>query len=78
MTKGGFPLSRNFSVRTYANKIKAIYEMPRVNVLKLNFAQLLRLRVALPLIPYTFVGFTLEYNVSVFGTYFECEGVKCT
>ena len=62
MTKGGFTLSRIFSVRTHVNftrvnKIEAMCERPRVNV-KVEL-QLLRLRVTL----HAFVGFTLELQV---------------
>ena len=31
-TEGGFPLSRNFSVRTRVKKIEAMYERPRIHV----------------------------------------------
>ena len=53
--QGGFPLSRNFYVRTRVkltcvNKIEAMYEEPRVN-LKLNLARLLRLRATLHTLP---------------------------
>ena len=65
MTKGGFPLSLNFSVRrhinfTRVNKIEAMCERPRVNVkVEPRSTFTLRLHVAL----HTFVGFTLELQV---------------
>ena len=80
MTRGGFPLSRIFSVRTHVNftrvnKIEAMCERPRVNV-KVEPRSTFTFTRGLAHI--SWLHTRASSNVSVLGTYFECEGVKFT
>ena len=80
MTKGGFPLSLNFSVRrhinfTRVNNIEAMCERPRVNV-KVEPRSTFTFTRGLAYI--CWLHTRASSNVSVFGTYLEGEEVKCT